>query len=101
LWYDTPDNAIGYAMHSSRSHDADSHLRRSWQRDRDARTQGASSRKPSSADPYHLGAGVGRGLGVGVALGGGVTVGDGEAGDGHGLVRSDREHAAFGIAVDR
>jgi hypothetical protein len=22
LWYDTPENAIGYAMHSSRSHDA-------------------------------------------------------------------------------
>ena len=22
LWYDTPDNAIGYAMHCSRSHDA-------------------------------------------------------------------------------
>jgi hypothetical protein len=22
LWYDTPDNAIGYAMHRSRSHDA-------------------------------------------------------------------------------
>ena len=22
LWYDTPDNAIGYAMHSSRAHDA-------------------------------------------------------------------------------
>ena len=22
LWYDTPDNAIGYAMQSSRSHDA-------------------------------------------------------------------------------
>jgi len=22
LWYDTPDNAIGYAMHSSRSRDA-------------------------------------------------------------------------------
>jgi hypothetical protein len=22
LWYDTPDNAIGHAMHSSRSHDA-------------------------------------------------------------------------------
>jgi hypothetical protein len=22
LWYDKPDNAIGYAMHSSRSHDA-------------------------------------------------------------------------------
>jgi hypothetical protein len=22
LWYDTPDNAIGYAMHSSRSYDA-------------------------------------------------------------------------------
>jgi hypothetical protein len=22
LWYDTPDNAIGYAMHTSRSHDA-------------------------------------------------------------------------------
>jgi hypothetical protein len=21
LWYDTPDNAIGYAMHSSRSHE--------------------------------------------------------------------------------
>ena len=22
LWYNTPDNAVGYAMHSSRSHDA-------------------------------------------------------------------------------
>jgi hypothetical protein len=22
LWYETPDNAIGYAMHRSRSHDA-------------------------------------------------------------------------------
>src|SRR5262249_57907054 len=22
IWYDTPDNTIGYAMHSSRSHDA-------------------------------------------------------------------------------
>jgi hypothetical protein len=22
LWYDMPDNAIGYAQHSSRSHDA-------------------------------------------------------------------------------
>jgi len=22
LWYDTPDNAIGYAMHDSRSHNA-------------------------------------------------------------------------------
>ena len=22
LWYDTPDHAVGYAMHSSRSHDA-------------------------------------------------------------------------------
>ena len=22
LWYNTPDNAIGYAMHASRSHDA-------------------------------------------------------------------------------
>ena len=22
LWYDTPDHAMGYAMHSSRSHDA-------------------------------------------------------------------------------
>ena len=22
LWYDTPDNAIGYATHSSRAHDA-------------------------------------------------------------------------------
>jgi hypothetical protein len=22
LWYDTPDNAIGYGTHSSRSHDA-------------------------------------------------------------------------------
>jgi hypothetical protein len=22
LWYDTPDNAIGYAMHYSRSHNA-------------------------------------------------------------------------------
>ena len=26
LWYDTPDNAIGYAMHSSRSHDAVIHV---------------------------------------------------------------------------
>jgi hypothetical protein len=24
LWYDTPDHAIGYAMHRSRSHDAES-----------------------------------------------------------------------------
>ena len=22
LWYDTPDNAVGYALHNSRSHDA-------------------------------------------------------------------------------
>ena len=22
LWYDTPDNVVGYAMHSSRLHDA-------------------------------------------------------------------------------
>jgi len=26
LWYDTPDNAIGYATHSSRSHDAVIHV---------------------------------------------------------------------------
>jgi hypothetical protein len=26
LWYDTPENAIGYAMHSSRSHDAVIHV---------------------------------------------------------------------------
>jgi len=26
LWYDTPDNAIGYAMYSSRSHDAVIHV---------------------------------------------------------------------------
>jgi hypothetical protein len=26
LWYDTPDNAIGYAMHSSRSHHAVIHV---------------------------------------------------------------------------
>jgi len=26
LWYDTPDNAVGYAMHSSRSHDAVIHV---------------------------------------------------------------------------
>ena len=26
LWYDTPDNAIGYAMHSSRSHAAVIHV---------------------------------------------------------------------------
>src|SRR5438477_9507546 len=26
LWYDTPDHAIGYAMHSSRSHDAMIHV---------------------------------------------------------------------------
>ena len=26
LWYDAPDNAIGYAMHSSRSHDAVIHV---------------------------------------------------------------------------
>jgi hypothetical protein len=25
VWYDTPDNAIGYAMHCSRSHDAVTH----------------------------------------------------------------------------
>jgi hypothetical protein len=32
LWYDTPDNAIGYAHHSSRSHHAcDSRLRCRWQ----------------------------------------------------------------------
>jgi hypothetical protein len=22
LWYDSPDNSLGYALHSSRSHDA-------------------------------------------------------------------------------
>jgi hypothetical protein len=27
LWYDKPDNAIGHAMHSSRSHDAETHLK--------------------------------------------------------------------------
>jgi hypothetical protein len=26
LWYDTPDHAIGYAMHRSRSHDAVIHV---------------------------------------------------------------------------
>ena len=26
LWYDTPDHAIGYAMHSSRSHHAVIHV---------------------------------------------------------------------------
>jgi len=26
LWYDTPDNAIGHAMHSSRTHDAVIHV---------------------------------------------------------------------------
>jgi hypothetical protein len=26
LWYDTPDHAIGYAMHSSRSHRAVIHV---------------------------------------------------------------------------
>ena len=26
LWYDTPDDAIGYAMHSSRSHHAVIHV---------------------------------------------------------------------------
>jgi len=26
LWYDTPDHAIGYAIHSSRSHDAVIHV---------------------------------------------------------------------------
>src|SRR5215510_8921778 len=26
LWYDTPDNAIGYAIHSSRSHSAVIHV---------------------------------------------------------------------------
>jgi hypothetical protein len=37
LWYDTPDNAIGYVMYCSRSHDAgDSSLRCGWQRDRSA-----------------------------------------------------------------
>jgi len=27
LWYDTPDHAIGYAIHNSRSHDAVIRLR--------------------------------------------------------------------------
>ena len=38
LWYDTPDNAIGYAMHSSRSHAAVIRVYDDGgQRDRDAR----------------------------------------------------------------
>ena len=41
LWYDTPDNAIGYAMHRSRSHPR---LRRDWRRNRDARAQGRFQR---------------------------------------------------------
>jgi hypothetical protein len=41
LWYDTPDNAIGYAMHSSRSHEAVISVY-DWQRHRDARAQGRS-----------------------------------------------------------
>ena len=45
LWYDTPDNAIGYAMHSSRSHDTvDSRLRCGWQSGRDARARGRFQR---------------------------------------------------------
>ena len=41
LWYDTPDNAIGYAMHSSRSHDAVICVYDApRQRDRDARARG-------------------------------------------------------------
>jgi hypothetical protein len=44
LWYGEPNavsNAIGYAMHCSRSYDArDSRLRCGWQRDREARAQG-------------------------------------------------------------
>jgi hypothetical protein len=41
LWYDTPDNAIGYAMHSSRSHDAVIRVYdQGRQRDPNARAQG-------------------------------------------------------------
>jgi len=32
LWYDTPDNAIGYAMHSSRSQDAVIRVYEIWYR---------------------------------------------------------------------
>ena len=32
LWCDTPDNAIGYAMHSSRSHDAVIRVYEIWYR---------------------------------------------------------------------
>jgi len=39
LWYDKPDSAIGYAMHSSRSHDAVIRVYDArWQRDRNTRT---------------------------------------------------------------
>jgi hypothetical protein len=41
LWYDTKDDAMGYAMHSSRSHDAVIRvLRVSGQRDQIGRAQG-------------------------------------------------------------
>jgi hypothetical protein len=40
LWYDTPDNAIGYAMHSSRSHDAVIRVYDAAGNVRDARVQG-------------------------------------------------------------
>jgi hypothetical protein len=41
LWYDTPDHAIGYAMHSSRSHDAVIRVYDEvGKRYRDARAQG-------------------------------------------------------------
>ena len=38
LWYTKPDDAIGYAMHYSRSHDTVIRvLQRGWRRNRDAR----------------------------------------------------------------
>ena len=41
LWYDTPDNAIGYAMHYSRSHDAV--MLATWSRRRSTRAHSRSS----------------------------------------------------------
>src|SRR5262245_7648402 len=48
---DTPDNAIRYAKHSSRSHDAVIRvLRCGWQRDRNARAQGRFQRAMKCRD---------------------------------------------------
>jgi len=55
LWYDTPDNAIGYAIHSSRSHHCcDRRLRCGLQCSRDARAQGRFQRTMNSYSHFFV-----------------------------------------------